>query len=34
MSSEIENGKPALTPEQTAEAEKFKEQANAFFKSM
>jgi hypothetical protein len=33
MTTEIENGKPALSPEQTAEAEKYKEEANAFFKS-
>jgi hypothetical protein len=33
MTTEIENGRPSLAPEQTAEAEKFKEEANAFFKS-
>lgn len=33
MTTEIENGRPMLTPEQTGEAEKYKEEANAFFKS-
>lgn len=33
MTTEIENGSPVLLPEQTVEAEKFKEEANAFFKS-
>lgn len=33
MTTEIENGRPVLAPEQATEAEKFKEEANAFFKS-
>lgn len=33
MTTEIENGSPVLSPEQIAEAEKYKEQANAYFKS-
>lgn len=33
MTTEIENGTPVLSPEQLAEAEKYKEEANAFFKS-
>lgn len=33
MTEEIENGRPVLSPEQKAEAEKYKEQANEFFKS-
>lgn len=33
MTTEIENGRAALSPEQTAEAEKYKEEANACFKS-
>lgn len=33
MTTEIENGRPALSPEQTSEAEKHKEEANLFFKS-
>lgn len=33
MTTEIENGMAVLSPEQTAEAEKCKEEANAFFKS-
>lgn len=33
MSTEIENGSPVLSPEQITEAEKYKEEANAFFKS-
>jgi hypothetical protein len=32
MASEIQNGK-TLTPEQIAEAEKYKNEANEFFKS-
>lgn len=32
MATEIENGTP-LSPEELAEAEKYKEQANEFFKS-
>jgi hypothetical protein len=27
MTTEIENGRPALSPEETAEAEKYKEEA-------
>ncbi|CRK90452.1 CLUMA_CG004156, isoform A [Clunio marinus] len=33
MTTEIENGRPVLTPEQIAEAEKFKEEANSYFKN-
>lgn len=33
MTTEIENGTAVLSPEKLAEAEKFKEEANAFFKS-
>lgn len=33
MTTEIENERPALAPEQATEAEKFKEQANEYFKS-
>jgi hypothetical protein len=33
MTTEIENGSPELTPEELSEAEKNKEEANAFFKS-
>lgn len=33
MTTEIENGKPVLLPEEAAEAEKYKEQANESFKS-
>lgn len=33
MTTEVENGAAVLTPEQTAEANVFKEQANEFFKS-
>lgn len=33
MTTEIENGSPVLSPEKTAEAEKYKEMANSFFKS-
>lgn len=33
MTTEIENGKSVLTPEQIAVADKLKEEANAFFKS-
>lgn len=31
--AELENGKTVLTPEQSAEAEKYKNEANVFFKS-
>jgi len=33
MTTEIENGSPVLSPEQITEAEKYKEEANAFFKN-
>lgn len=33
MTSDVENGKTVPTPEQLAEADKFKEEANLFFKS-
>lgn len=33
MTSDVENGKSAPTPEQLAEADKIKEEANLFFKS-
>lgn len=33
MTAEIEIGRAALSPEHTAEAEKYKEEANACFKS-
>jgi hypothetical protein len=33
MTTDVENGKVALTPEQITEAEKYKEEANGFFKS-
>lgn len=33
MTADVENGKVAPTPEQLAEAEKYKEEANGYFKS-
>lgn len=33
MTTEIENGSAVLSPDQIAEAEKYKEEANAHFKS-
>lgn len=33
MTTEIENGKPVVDPQQVAEAEEYKKQANEFFKS-